>query len=84
LQTVLGEQRARFDAASVGRVLDVLFEKPGRRAGQAIGRTAYLQAVHVENASGYIGEIRPVHIDAVFPNSLKGSLVTVREKAMSH
>jgi tRNA-2-methylthio-N6-dimethylallyladenosine synthase len=84
LQTVLGEQRTRFDAASVGRVLDVLFEKPGRRAGQAIGRTAYLQAVHVEDASAHIGEIRRVHVDAVFPNSLKGSLVTAREKAISH
>jgi len=65
-------------------VLDVLFEKAGRRAGQAIGRTPYLQAVHVENAAPYIGEIRPVHIDAVFPNSLKGRLASVREKAMDH
>ena len=84
LQSVLGEQRSAFDASSVGRVLDVLFEKAGRRAGQAIGRTPYLQAVHVENAAPHIGEIRPVHIDAVFPNSLKGRLVSVREKAMDH
>jgi len=83
LQRVLGEQRATFDAASLGRVLDILFEKPGRRPGQAIGRTPYLQAVHVENASDYIGEIHRVRIDAVFPNSLKGSLVAAHKKAMS-
>jgi len=84
LQSVLGEQRSAFDASSVGRVLDVLFEKAGRRAGQAIGRTPYLQAVHVENAAPYIGEIRSVRIDQVFPNSLKGRLASVREKAMDH
>ncbi len=84
LQSVLSEQRAAFDASSVGRMLDVLFEKAGRRAGQAIGRTPYLQAVHVENAAPYIGEISPVHIDQVFPNSLKGRLASVREKAMDH
>jgi tRNA-2-methylthio-N6-dimethylallyladenosine synthase len=83
LQNVLGAQRATFDACSVGRVFDVLFEKPGRRAEQAIGRTPHLQAVHVENAVAHIGEIRPVHIEAVFPNSLKGSLIPVREKAMN-
>jgi tRNA-2-methylthio-N6-dimethylallyladenosine synthase len=82
LQRVLGEHRVTFDAASVGRVLDVLFEKPGRRAGQAIGRTPYLQAVHVENAAACIGEIRRVRVDAVFPNSLKGSLL--HEKAMTN
>jgi tRNA-2-methylthio-N6-dimethylallyladenosine synthase len=84
LKAVLGEQRAAFDASLVGRVIDILFEKRGRRAGQAIGRTPYLQAVHVENASALIGEIGPVRIDAVFPNSLKASLVLEREKAMSH
>jgi len=84
LQLVLGEQRAAFDAASVGRVIDVLFEKPGRRARQAIGRTPYLQPVHVENAAAYIGEVRPVHIDAVFPNSLKGTLVSARQEAIDH
>jgi len=84
LQDVLGAQRAAFDASTVGRVHDVLFEKAGRRAGQAIGRTPYLQPVHVEDGAGFIGEIRPVRIDSVFPNSLKGCLVGTREKAMSH
>ena len=84
LQTALGEQRAAFDTNSVGRVLGVLFEKAGRRAGQAIGRSPYLQAVHVENAAAHIGAIGRVHIDAVFPNSLKGRLVAEHEKAMRH
>ena len=64
--------------------MDVLFEKRGRQSGQAVGRTPYLQPVHVEDATALIGAIHPVRIDAVFPNSLKGSLLTVREKVAAH
>jgi tRNA-2-methylthio-N6-dimethylallyladenosine synthase len=82
LQALLAEQRVRFDAGCEGRTVDVLFEKPGRRAGQAIGRSPYLQPVHVEGAASLIGEIRPVRVEAVFPNSLKGSLA--REKVLAN
>ncbi len=61
----------------------MLFEKPGRKAGQAVGRSPYLQAVFVEDAADMIGEIHPVRIDAVNPNSLKGSLVSAREKVLA-
>ena len=84
LQNLLVEQRAAFDASAKGRVTDVLFEKAGRRPGQAIGRTPYLQAVHVEDAATLIGEIHRVRIDAAFPNSLKGSLVASRERMLAH
>ena len=84
LQNLLLAQRAAFDASKRGRVMDVLFERPGRRAGQAIGRSPYLQAVHVEEAASLIGEIHRVRIDAAFPNSLKGSLVTSRERMLAH
>ncbi len=84
MQNLLLEQRVAFDASCEGRAIDVLFEKPGRQAGQAIGRSPYLQAVHVEDAASLIGGIHRVHIDAVFPNSLKGTLVTTREKALAN
>ena len=50
-----------------GRTLAVLFEKPGRKPGQAVGRSPYLQPVHVEDAAHLIGEIRDVTIDARVP-----------------
>ncbi|MGZ5934574.1 MAG: tRNA (N6-isopentenyl adenosine(37)-C2)-methylthiotransferase MiaB [Rhizomicrobium sp.] len=84
LQNLLLEQRVAFDASCKGRVIDVLFEKSGRQTGQAIGRSPYLQAVHVEDAASLIGGIHRVQIDAVFPNSLKGTLVTTREKALAN
>jgi tRNA-2-methylthio-N6-dimethylallyladenosine synthase len=82
LNALLAEQQEAFKQSCRGRVMHVLFEKPGRRDGQAVGRSPYLQPVHVDDAAALIGEIRPVNIDAVHPNSLQGSLV--REKALSH
>ena len=52
----------------------MLFEKPGRKPGQAVGRSPYLQPVHVDGAASLIGQLREVKIAAVLPNSLKGVL----------
>jgi tRNA-2-methylthio-N6-dimethylallyladenosine synthase len=75
LQALLVEQQAAFNAAQVGKVLPVLFEKPGRHPGQAIGRSPYLQAVHAEAAEHLIGRIVPVRIEAAGRNSLAGALL---------
>ena len=75
LQALLFTQQTQFNAACAGRTLPVLFEKPGRMAGQAIGRSPYLQPVYVEDAAGLIGQIRDVRIEAGSQNSLKGALV---------
>jgi tRNA-2-methylthio-N6-dimethylallyladenosine synthase len=80
LQSLLIEQQQTFNRSCEGRTLSVLFEKPGRNAGQAIGRSPYLQSVHVENASDLIGQIHDVKILGVFPNSLKGALVGARQR----
>jgi len=72
LQALLTQQQSQFNAACEGRMMDVLFEKPGRKPGQAVGRSPFLQPVHVENAGHLIGEIREVRIAEVLPNSLKG------------
>jgi tRNA-2-methylthio-N6-dimethylallyladenosine synthase len=74
LQALLIEQQRTFNCSCEGRTLSVLFEKPGRKEGQAIGRSPYLQAVHVDGADELIGQIRDVKIVAVGPNSLKGAL----------
>ncbi len=84
LQTLLGAQQDEFNAACAGRVLSVLFEKPGRKEGQAVGRTPYLQPVHVDGAASLIGQIADVRIDAVHANSLKGALATAGKKVMVH
>jgi tRNA-2-methylthio-N6-dimethylallyladenosine synthase len=80
LQALLGGQQRAFNAACVGRVLPVLFEKPGRHPGQLVGRSPYLQAVHAAAGPDRIGEIVPVTILGVEPNSLAGSILP-EEKA---
>jgi tRNA-2-methylthio-N6-dimethylallyladenosine synthase len=70
LQALLETQQRAFNAAAVGRVLPVLFEKPGRHPGQIIGRSPYLQAVHCEGAPDLTGRIVPVRIVSSAMNSL--------------
>jgi len=77
LQALLAEQREAFDRASVGRVLPVLLERRGRRPGQLVGRSPYLQAVHASGLDAVIGEIVPVAIAARHPNSLAGRAAEV-------
>jgi tRNA-2-methylthio-N6-dimethylallyladenosine synthase len=72
LQELLEAQQAVFNARWVGCTLPVLFEKPGRRPGQLVGRSPYLQAVHADVAAEHIGHILPVEILACGPNSLAG------------
>jgi len=77
LQLLLARQQREFNEACVGRVLPVLFEKPGRHEGQLVGRTPYLQSVHVAAAADRIGEIVPALISGASANSLSGSLAEV-------
>jgi len=74
LQQILGQQQSRFNASCKDRVMPILFEKPGRKPGQAVGRSPYLQPVHVEQAADLIGQIRAVRVEAVLSNSLRGVL----------
>ena len=74
LQALLKAQRDAFCDDLVGSLLPVLFERPGRKAGQLIGKTPYLQSVHAFAPASMIGQIAPVRIEAVTPNALAGEL----------
>ncbi|MGV9006930.1 MAG: tRNA (N6-isopentenyl adenosine(37)-C2)-methylthiotransferase MiaB [Brevundimonas sp.] len=75
LQALLFEQQTAFNAAQAGRSLPVLFERKGRNPGQAIGRSPYLQSVHVENGEHLLGQIVAVEIESGAQNSLAGRIV---------
>jgi tRNA-2-methylthio-N6-dimethylallyladenosine synthase len=74
LQALLTAQQKAFGKSCEGRTMSVLFEKPGRKPSQAVGRSPYLQPVHVEGAGEMIGQIRKVKIVEAQANSLKGML----------
>ena len=81
LNQLLDDQQRAFNAAQVGKVLPVLFEKPGRPPGQVVGRSPYLQAVHCEGGEQLIGKIVPVRIESAAKMSLGGVLEPVLETA---
>ena len=72
LQALLLEQQRDFNRSVIGRTVPVLLEKPGRHAGQVVGRSPYLQAVHLEAGLDLIGMIVDTHITGVGSNSLSG------------
>ena len=73
LQSLLLQQQYGFDDSQIGKTLPVLFEKPGREAGQLMGRTPYLQPVHVSASESLIGQVREVTITRRTANSLHGA-----------
>ena len=70
LQALLGHQQHAFNQATVGRTTEVLLERPGKRPGQMLGKSPWLQSVLVEG--GTAGELVPVEIVAAGPLSLHG------------
>jgi tRNA-2-methylthio-N6-dimethylallyladenosine synthase len=74
LQALLNAQQQAFNATQAGRTLDVLFEKSGRHPGQLVGRSPYLQAVHVTAPDRLLGKIVPVKVESAGRNSLAGVL----------
>jgi tRNA-2-methylthio-N6-dimethylallyladenosine synthase len=85
LQDVLNQQQLAFNAEMSGSQIDVLFDREGRKPGQIVGRSPWLQATHVnvENAKvkSLLGEIRRVRISRGAPNGLIGSLILDGEVA---
>ncbi|RXG93268.1 tRNA (N6-isopentenyl adenosine(37)-C2)-methylthiotransferase MiaB [Bradyrhizobium zhanjiangense] len=86
LQELIDSQQSAFNKAAIGSTIDVLFERPARKEGQIVGRTAYLQPAHVMASPDIIGQILPVRIDSLERYSFLGELVTprnAREPALS-
>jgi tRNA-2-methylthio-N6-dimethylallyladenosine synthase len=74
LQELIERHRQVFNAQCCGKILPVLFERPGRLPGQLVGRSPYLQPVQAMAPATLIGEVANVEITAVGSNSLFGSL----------
>jgi tRNA-2-methylthio-N6-dimethylallyladenosine synthase len=75
LQALTDEAQSAFNRSCKGRVLPVLMEKAGRKPGQIVGRSPYLQPVHVSADAAAIGKVLAVEITSVGPNSLGGVIV---------
>jgi tRNA-2-methylthio-N6-dimethylallyladenosine synthase len=71
LQERVAVHQLAFNRASVGRQTQVLLERKGRRPGQMIGRSPWLQSVHVETGAP-VGAMVGVTLVAAGPNSMTG------------
>jgi tRNA-2-methylthio-N6-dimethylallyladenosine synthase len=70
MQQVLDAQLRTFNTSCVGKTFDILLTNPGRYPGQLVGRSPYLQAVHVMADARHLGSIVPVTVVSVEAYSL--------------
>ena len=71
LQAALGRDQMAFNLASVGRTCSVLIDRPGKRQGQMLGKSPWLQSVHLPTDAA-IGELIEVELVSAGPVSLGG------------
>ena len=69
LQSALNRDQLAFNQRTVGKACTVLLERPGRRPGQLVGKSPWLQSVHLETDAA-IGDMVEVEIVSAGPNSL--------------
>jgi tRNA-2-methylthio-N6-dimethylallyladenosine synthase len=74
LQALLNEQQLAFNQASVGARTSILLERPGRHPGQLVGKSPWLQSVHVQAEGARMGDMLDVDIISAGPNSLHGDI----------
>jgi tRNA-2-methylthio-N6-dimethylallyladenosine synthase len=75
LQALISEQQAAFNRETLGKRTSVLLEKPGKLDGQLIGKSPWLQSVHILGEGLSIGDIVDVDIIEAGPLSLKGEML---------
>ena len=73
LQARITEHQLAFNRSKVGVNTQVLIERRGKHAGQMIGKSPWLQSVHVE-IDAQPGDIVDVTLVAAGPNSMSGAV----------
>lgn len=75
LQSAINAGQSAFNAKSVGKRTDILIERKGKLTGQLIGKSPWLQSVHVISPEAAIGDMVSVDLVSAGPNSLEGAIV---------
>ncbi|WP_268893158.1 tRNA (N6-isopentenyl adenosine(37)-C2)-methylthiotransferase MiaB [Sandarakinorhabdus oryzae] len=83
LQAAIAEASLAFNRSTIGRRCTVLLERPGRKPGQLIGKTPWLQSAVVSIPGAAIGDLVAVNIVGAGPNSVEAVPVSppARESA---
>jgi tRNA-2-methylthio-N6-dimethylallyladenosine synthase len=75
LQNLLNRQQRAFNQSTVGKIFPILLERPGKHEGQMIGKSPYLQSVHVSAPQDQLGRLVNVRITHAYDNSLAAEIV---------
>ena len=81
LQELLSSMQLKFNRECLGKTMPVLFEYKGRRAGQLVGRTPYMQNIHVEIGKEFLNQIVDIKVTEAATSSLSGACTTLNNKA---
>jgi len=74
LQAKLNADQLAFNEACEGSTMTLLFDRRGKKPGQLVGRSPYLQSVYVEAPDRLFGEFADVTINKGFAKSLSATL----------
>ncbi|KRA82914.1 tRNA (N6-isopentenyl adenosine(37)-C2)-methylthiotransferase MiaB [Altererythrobacter sp. Root672] len=74
LQAAINRDQLAFNEASIGKRCQVLVERKGKKPGQWLGKSPWLQSVHFEGEAA-IGDVVEVDLIQAGPNSLAAVLV---------
>lgn len=76
LQAELSKQQLEFNVSCTGKIMPVLFDRKGKFDQQIIGKTPYMQSVHLDDKDNSIyGKIVNINITQSFPTSLTGHII---------
>lgn len=75
LQALINRQQVEFNQRAIGQEMEVIFDRVGKYDGQAIGRSPWMQSVHVANAQSKMHQRTRVRIVEAHANSLMGELL---------
>ena len=75
-QQLINGQQLAFNESCAGKIMDIIPDRPGKREGQMIGRSPYMQSVYVRDLpEDSIGKLVTVKIIHGYANSLEGEVV---------
>ena len=79
LQTLVARQAYEFNRSKTDAVVPVLFSEMGRKPGQIVGKSPWLQSVYAYGPANLIGRIVKVRLAEGHANSLAGEIIAGQE-----
>jgi tRNA-2-methylthio-N6-dimethylallyladenosine synthase len=84
LQEKLNVDQVAFNKSCEGRTMRVLLDRKGKKDGQLVGRSPYLQSVYLNAPEVLFGSFADVKIDQGLANSLSAVLVSEDQQVVGN